>query len=67
MNKEQALQEIDKLIDADTPRIFPYSTVELQEITGLNRMAIWRYLNGRGLRFDGHRWVYRSISEREHE
>jgi len=61
------LDKLDELICANPPLCFPYSTVELKEITGLNRMKIWRHMNKRGLRFDGHRWVYRNIQEREAE
>jgi hypothetical protein len=67
MNRQSAFSKIDRLIDQDTPRTFPYTVTELVEETGLPRMTIWRYLNNHGLQFNGRHWVYRSIGEKKEE
>lgn len=64
-------EKIDRLIEEEMrgrPLVFSHRVRELAKMYGLSVGSVHSHLSQHPLlKIDGHRWVYRSINEREHE
>jgi len=61
-NTQKAFNEIDSLIEqakAEPPKMFPYTTRELAEKTGISNSLVYAFLLDKGLYAKGKRWFYR--------
>jgi hypothetical protein len=68
-NTQKAFEEIDSLIEqaqTDPPKMFPYTTRELANKTGIGNSNVYAYLVSKGLYAKGRRWFYHH-NEARHE